>query len=191
MRRAPSRQISSIPKAGSSLAAFSATTFNIGVPSFRRRSTAGTRRNSFNEEGTPRPRSDGRSTSFGYNSRLLAITRSVVLLSLLGRVDALQLLVVPVPLLSRHGRARVTYVTIPTSSGTSRPAAWHFPAFAGVPVPSTARIRPRRPARDADRCGVPRHGDRGRPHERHHARSPLWGTRPALLTLARDPEMRA
>src|ERR1035438_4720634 len=68
MRRAPSRQISSIPKAGSSLAAFSATTFNIGVPSFRRRSTAGTRRNSFNEEGTPRPRSDGRSTSFGYNS---------------------------------------------------------------------------------------------------------------------------
>src|ERR1035437_9676743 len=57
--------------------------------------------------------------------RLLAITRSVVFLSLLGRVGALQLLVVPVPLLSRHGRARATYVTIPTSSGTSRPAAWH------------------------------------------------------------------
>src|SRR5271165_45671 len=69
MRRAPSRQISSIPEPSSAPAAFSATTFNIGVPSFLAGVRPPASSNWFNEEGTPRPRSGGRSTGSGYNSR--------------------------------------------------------------------------------------------------------------------------
>src|SRR3954453_16718789 len=64
MRRAPSRQISSSIERPSSPAGPSFTTLNIGVPS----SPARHRRLlvlDFNEEGTPRPRGRGRSTTSG------------------------------------------------------------------------------------------------------------------------------
>src|SRR4051812_33274416 len=67
MRRAPSRTISSSPAAMSAWALSSVTTVNIGVPS-RRRLTAGVSLVLVNEEGTPRPRTGGRSTGSGYNS---------------------------------------------------------------------------------------------------------------------------
>jgi hypothetical protein len=67
INRAPSRQISSSAELSSARVVSSATTFNLGVPS----SPAFPCRHFFNvkQEGTPRPRTDRRSTTSGHNSR--------------------------------------------------------------------------------------------------------------------------
>jgi hypothetical protein len=67
MRRAPSRQISSRPAVISAPAVSSVTTLNIGV-SFLAGVGSPACLVLVNEEGTPRPRTGGRSTGSGYNS---------------------------------------------------------------------------------------------------------------------------